>query len=263
MRFTTVVKAACVGSLGCLVFCSSGSTTVDGGSDVQTVDVKPDKQVNGQDSGDAAGCGSGLQCEVCDNGYVPSQMAAPYAYPNLCAPADIAAYVVACGSNTGNQTDCNNWQNSEQTSAPNCLGCAYSNLTDAKWGAFACDTNGNCILNTGGCVDIVTGLVSQEKQAGGSGSCGDLIDTDNGCQNYACDGCTAQSDYDSCLTSAEANECNVYDGPVENGTGVCSVLANNSAFCFANSDADLTTMLTLMCGATSDAGGVSDAGDAD
>jgi hypothetical protein len=245
-----------------LVFCGGGNSTDDGGSDANIADTKPDKQPSTQDSGDAATCGSGLSCEVCDNGFTPSNMAPPYAFPSLCAGADIAAFITACGNDTGNQTDCDNWQNNEGNSAPTCLGCVYSNLTDAKWGVYACDTSGNCIFNAGGCVDLVTGLVSQEKQAGGSGTCGDLIDTDMSCENYACDACTVQSDFNSCVGSADANECSVYDTPVEGSTGVCALLspdASNAAAvngCFGNTDPDFTTMVTLMCGSPpSDGGG--------
>jgi hypothetical protein len=266
MRFAKVVKAAWVGSLGFLVFCSSGSSTVDGGSDAQNlVDTKPGKDVNGQDTSmEAATCGSGLTCEVCD-GYTAITMSAPYAYPSLCASADIAAFITACGNN-GNQTDCNNWQMNEQNSAANCLNCVYSSKSDPKWGVFACDSSGVCIYNAGGCIDLVTGTVSSEKQAQGSGSCGDLVDTDSDCQNFACGTCDS-TDQNNCLTSATANECSGYDGPVQNATGACSLLdpdASNAALvnmCFGNTDPDFTTMVALMCGSPPSDGGTDAATD--
>lgn len=265
MRLVNVVKAAWVGSLGCLVFCSSGSSTVDGGSDANIVDTKPDKQVNQPDTSmEASTCGSGLMCEICD-GYTPITMSAAYVYPGLCPTADIAAFITACGNN-GDQTDCDNWQMSEQTSDVNCLNCVYSSKSDPKWGVFACDSSGVCLYNAGGCVDYVTGTVSMEKQAQGSGSCGDLIDTDNDCQNFACNNCDS-TDQNNCLMSATANECVAYDGPVQNATGPCSVLnpdASNAALvnmCFGNTDPDFTTMVTLMCGSPPSDGGTDAATD--
>ncbi len=250
-----VVVIALVGTVVGLVCCSSTPSNVDGGSDTGVADTKADKQISPDSGGDSGGtCPSGLACEVCDNGFTPVQMVAPTNHPALCQTADITAYVTACGAN-GNSTTCNAWQTSENTSAPNCLGCVFSANTDTKWGANVCDSSGNCQPNAGGCTDVVTGLVSQEKQAGGAGSCGDLINTDLGCQNYACGNCTSNTDFNTCQTSVVAHQCSSYDGPLQAQTGVCAVLAGADAAtaatvnsCFANTDADLQILVGIMCG---------------
>jgi hypothetical protein len=120
--------------------------------------------------------------------------------------------------------------------------------------------NGNCNLNVGGCVDVVSNMVSQEKQANGAGSCGDLINADFGCESYACNNCSSDSDYNACITSADMNECSQYHTPFASTTGACAFLNDASALvnaCFANNDTDFQTMVTVMCGSNgpSDAGG--------
>jgi hypothetical protein len=247
---------ASVGSLVSLcVFCGQSPTANDAGTDGSTgADVTSDKQVTPDGGSDGASkCPSGLACEVCDNGYTPWAMAAPYAHAAVCTPADITAFVTACGANmttTDAGTSCDAWQTAEGNSAPNCLGCIYSNQTDPKWGVYACDNNG-CLFNSGGCVDVVTGQVAQEKQAKGPGSCGDIMDANNGCQDYACGNC-ANAEYNTCITSVTANACKVYDDPVTMQTGACSVLAaadaSAVATCDAATDADLNAMATTMCG---------------
>lgn len=230
--------------------CSSNPTTNDGGTDAAN-DVKPDKST--VDTGtDAATCGSGLTCEVCDGTFSPTQMTAPYNKAAVCLPADITAFVTACGS-TGTQTTCDDWQTAENTSAATCLSCVFSDANNPKWGVYVCDTNGACSVNTPGCLDVVLGTVTQEKQAGGAGSCGDLFNDAFTCEGVACDSCVSQSDFSSCLTSSEANECKTYADAANATTGVCAAVNDPDASaavnaCFDQTDADLQILTNFLCG---------------
>jgi hypothetical protein len=241
--------------------CSSTPENGDGGTDASS-DVKPDKVAN--DSGvDAATCGSKLACEVCDGNFTATQMTAPFANAGLCSAADITAFVTACGASS-TQATCDAWQTAEGTSAPDCLSCVFSDQAGPKWGLYVCDSQGACTFNTPGCLDVALGTVSLEKQAGGAGSCGDLYNDAYGCESYSCGACTTTSDYDTCLTSADANQCKAYADPAYSTTGKCAALDDASVTvnsCFGANDSDLTTMVTILCGGpmTTD-GGTSDAG---
>jgi hypothetical protein len=231
--------------------CSSTPTTDDGGTDSSVKDAKPDKSV--VDTGtDAAMCGSGLTCEICDGTFSTMQMTAPFAKAGVCSSADITAFVTACGA-TSTQTSCDTWQTAESTSAASCLGCVFSDQNGSKWGVYVCDANGACAINTPGCLDVALASVSQEKQAGGSGSCGDLYNDAYTCEGYACNSCVSQSDFSSCLTSADASECKSYTDLAFATTGKCAAANDPDASttinaCFDQTDADLQMLTTLLCG---------------
>ena len=238
-----------------VIGCSSTPSSNDGGSDAAgTNDAKIDHATPVEAGGnDAATCSSGLSCEICDGSFSTSQMLPPFTAAGQCTQNDISAFVTAGGS-TGSQTDCDNWQTAEQTSAPNCLACTFSDLAGPKWGVYVCDANsGSCFLNTGGCLDVALGTVSQEKQASGPGSCGDLINDAFRCEDYACNACTSQSDYDACLQSADAHECVTYSDAANSTTGACAPLNNDASAvvnsCFDANDSDLSTFTTKLCGA--------------
>jgi hypothetical protein len=216
-------------------------------------DAKPDKVTPKNDGGDAATCASGLSCEVCDGTFSTSQMTAPYQKAAACSPADITAFVTACGASSTQQT-CDAWQTAEVDAGPSCLDCTFSSSTGSKWGVYVCDDNaGTCAFNTPGCLDVALATVSQEKQAGGSGSCGDLYNDAYSCESYACNSCVSQSDFDSCLQSADANECKQYATLAYATTGTCAAANDPDASatinsCFNQNDTDLATMTALLCG---------------
>jgi hypothetical protein len=233
--------------------CSSNPDNGDGGSEGGT-DAKPDKVVQNNDGGDgAAACASGTTCEVCDGNFQTSQMTAPYNKAGACTQNDIAAFVTACGANSTQQT-CDAWQTAEVDAGPSCLDCTFSSQSAAKWGVYVCDDNaGTCFINTPGCLDVALATVSQEKQAGGSGSCGDLYNDAYMCEGYSCNSCTAQSDFDKCLQSADANECKKYADLAYATTGACAAANDPDASatinsCFNQNDTDLATMTALLCG---------------
>jgi len=221
-----------------------------------------------------AACGSGLSCEMCNvSGFTPSTMAAPIGPTSTdCTDQDIADFDTACLATSATQQTCSTWESSASKS---CLGCLVTQDTASSWGFLHCSSTG-CQLNVQGCVDEALGQVSQEKQAGGSGSCGDLINASYGCQEYACSTCST-TDFANCANSAVANECASYVAPVESTTGACSTLNNNTQAqtCFAQDEQTEIAMATYMCGGgvapppdagppvdggTSDGGTKSDAG---
>ena len=194
-----------------------------------------------------AACQSGLACEVCDvSGFSPTQMAAPIGPTSGdCTDQDISDFDTACLATSATQQSCSAWESSASKS---CLGCLLTQDTASKWGALVCTTTG-CNFNVQGCVDLALGSVSQEKQAGGSGSCGDAINASYGCQEYACDTCSS-TDFANCANSAVANECASYVAPVESTTGVCANLQNNTQAmaCFVQDEQSEVALATYMCG---------------
>lgn len=194
-----------------------------------------------------AACGSGLACEVCDvSGFSSSVMAEPIGpMSGDCTDQDISDFDTACIATSATQSSCSAW---EQSASKACVGCLLTQDTAAKWGALVCNSSG-CNFNVQGCVDLALGTVSQEKQAGGSGSCGDAINASYGCQEYACSTCST-TDFSNCANSAVANECASYVAPVESTTGVCANLNNSTQAqaCFVQDEQSEIALATYMCG---------------
>ena len=245
MRFSGVVAFVSVSILLVGASCSSSGPEPGDAGDAAVKDVKPKPL----DAADAGGCPSGLACEICDGGYSVTQMLAPDSAAGVCSSTDIAAFVAACGA-TATSTSCDTWQTAEGTSAPACYSCIYSNDSGPKWGVYVCDANGNCFFNSGGCFDVALGTVSQEKQASGAGSCGDLVNADFNCEDYSCGTC-AGSDFDACLQSVDGHQCKTYSDAFNASSGPCAALDDASATvnsCYGTTDNDLSTMATIMCG---------------
>lgn len=232
--------------------CSSTPSNDDGGTDSGPTDAKSEK-APADSGGDAKACGSGLTCEVCDGSFSTTQMTAPFAHASVCTQNDIAAFVTACGAASTQQT-CDDWQTAQADAGPSCLDCVFSSQNGAKWGVWVCDDNtGECSFNTPGCLDVALATVAQEKQAGGAGSCGDLYNDAYSCESYSCNSCVSQSDFDSCLQSADANQCKPYADLAYATTGKCSAANDADASatinsCFGQNDTDLAAMTALLCG---------------
>jgi len=235
---------------GLVVACSSTPDNADGGD--ASSDAKADKVT--KDTGpDAAACSSGLTCEICDGNFTATQMTAPFEKAGACTQNDVAAFVTACGASSTQQT-CDAWQTAQADAGPSCLDCVFSSVNGAKWGVYVCDDiTGACTFNTPGCLDVALMTVTQEKQAGGAGSCGDLYNDAYSCEEYACNGCVTQTEFDKCLESADANECKSYADLAYATTGKCAAVNDPDASaqinsCFDQTDADLATMTALLCG---------------
>ncbi len=193
-------------------------------------------------------CVSSVACEQCDvSGYSPTVMSKPLVELNACTQQEMADFVTACFSSTATQQTCNAWQMSVSDAGP-CVSCVLTLQSSSAWGAFVC-TSSTCTTNIGGCVDLVLGEVSQEKKAGGSGSCGDLVNAAYGCQFYACDTCSTP-DFDTCVQSASANECSSYETPITSPSGPCPLTmdAGPIAKCFPQANTDITSFLNVFCG---------------
>jgi len=222
---------------------------------------------SGLDATSGCDASSGLACEVCDvSGYTPVELKKPIGPMAAdCSDADISGFVTACGI-SGTSSTCSAWQ---ATASTTCLGCLVTQQTASSWGVVVCTPT--CSYNSGGCIDLALGQVSQEKQAGGSGSCGDLVGANFGCQDYACGTC-ATTDFSTCANSASANECSVYAQAQTSTSGACAAIDGGATetACFPQTDNDITTMATFMCGglvaqpdAGSDGGTTNDAGGSD
>lgn len=225
--------------------CTGTSVSICGGGS-----SAPVAHVGACEVGCGGMCGSCLACELCDvSGYTPTPMAAPIASPNACSPMEISDLVAACYGTSSTQQTCDAWQAAE-TDAGACLGCVFTLQSASAWGAFVC-TSTSCSPNMAGCVDLELGQVSQEKQSGGTGSCGDLLDVSDGCLDYACATCNA-ADNVTCTNSATRNECKNYVDTASNSPQ-CAALQGDAATaklqsCFPQADTGFLSFVNVFCG---------------
>lgn len=239
---------ACKGALACS--CTGVTVGVcNGGAPM------PVRSLGACEGGCAASGGCNYACELTDvSGYTPAPMSAPVASPNACTPTEISDFVAACYGPSATQQTCDGWQAAE-ADAGSCLGCVYTLRSSSAWGPLVCVST-SCSQNTAGCVDLELGQVSQEKQAGGASSCGDLISDLDGCVDYSCATCSttggASSDFAKCASSAQQNECKSFAGAASSAAQ-CAALhddagTTNVLKCFPQSDTDLASFVDVFCG---------------
>jgi hypothetical protein len=148
------------------------------------------------------------------------------------------------------------WQTSENTNKAACLSCIFTQDTAASWGPLVCASTGGCNLNIPGCLDMALNQVSQENSTS-SGSCGDFLNADFGCQDAACSSCTG-TDQTTCDNDAISNQCATYVSAFQNATP-CAVLNGDAAPAAADNcsghgtsgaftDTDLTNFVNYFCG---------------
>lgn len=218
------VAALAAGTNGC----SSSKGNGDGGTDAKSDSpIKPPPGDGGGDTGPTGTCPqSDPACEVCDvTGFTPQAQGTPIGpKAGKCASADITAFVTACLGANATSTTCNTWQTSENTSAPNCLNCVFTQQTAAQWGVLDCTSTG-CGLNVPGCLDLALGQQSMENSTS-NGSCGDYLSASYGCQDAACSSCTT-ADFSTCTNDAVSAECKTYADAFQNATP-CQVLNSDN-----------------------------------
>jgi hypothetical protein len=187
---------------------------------------------------------NGPACEVCDiTGFTVSPQSKPYDATHACSQQDIASFVTACLSSSATQQTCSSWQKSDAgTSA--CFACLVTQDTSANWGPIVCTSNG-CTLDTGGCIDIVSGQVAMEN--GTNGSCGDLTNAANECVDYVCGACQGTSDDTVCVDDAQKIECKSYFDATANAS-TCALFDGGANECSPQSDADYPSFLNIFCG---------------
>lgn len=206
-----------------------------------------------------------IACAACDtSGYPVTTMSKPVATPGACSGAQITSWITAC-HNSSIPTTCRAWHAAQPQAGmgSGCSACLRATPDSAAtWGAIHCADATHCSNNIPGCVDLVTNGINQERQAGGSGSCGDLISALEGCENYMCGACPSNdgtgggftgSSEALCEQSVLANECKSYDTPIESATGPCALINGDAAppkvsRCFPQSDADLPDFFDVFCG---------------
>ncbi len=231
---------------------SGCSTPAANNGDAQVLDARPDHR-------DAdAGCGSGLMCEECNvSGYMPIMQNKPVQVLNACSAPELQAFVTACFSAGATMGTCTAWEAMDGGACRMCLAPVLR--TSPTWGPFDCaNAQAPCGANAGGCVDLILNTVSQEMSQGGTGSCGDLVTINFGCQDYACSECDAPNDNDAgdgvaCESSAVANECLSFVDAVDSTTGVCGIIGSDAApaaitDCFPQTDAENVNFVNVFCG---------------
>jgi hypothetical protein len=230
----------------------------DGGdSGVIPADAKKDSPVNKDGS---AACTSGLSCEVCDvTGFSVSPQAKPIGPKSgACTTAQLTSFDTACVATAATQATCSTWEQANTT----CSACIVTNQTAAAWGPLVC-TSAGCSINVPGCLDLALGQVSTEN--GTNGSCGDLLNANYECQDYACDACNVAADggtdpasFQTCDNAALQAECKSYSDAFDNGSQCSSLqgdtLPTSVQVCFASdpnsgfSEQEVVNISAYFCG---------------
>jgi len=192
---------------------------------------------SGQTSQDAGSC---MAIALADGG-VPT-FTAPALDQGVCAAADIATFVTACGG--GNATNCGMWEQTNAVSA--CGKCLFSqNDTVAPVEAFVLGNIAHFGPAAGACV-----LAASGSAAAG---CAAAIDETEYCVNYVCSSCTAATGA-ACVASATGA-----GGPcasASNGVqSACATYASSAQSCLKGATAALSATATAICGSGSTDGG--------
>jgi hypothetical protein len=234
---------------------SDGGAVTDAKHDAPT-DAKSDAKADASTDADGGGCSSGLACEVCNvSGYTPVTMGKPTVMQGACSSGQMSSFATACVGPNATAVTCLNWQTSN-ADAGNCVNCVFTMQSSANWGPVVC-TPSSCTFNNGGCLDLELSQVTNEKNAGGNGSCGDLLSASYGCQNYACGTCgnsIFSADFQTCDNSAVANECKSYVTALTNASQCAIITAADASppakvnNCFPVVYTDMSSLLNVFCG---------------
>lgn len=253
MVFSSVVFVAAMAAEGCTSKNPGGNDGGDGGivkSDAPVKDIgTKDSPTTGCPSSDPA-------CENCDvSSFSPIAQGKPITHANQCTTNDIAAFETACLATAATSTTCQTWQTAENTSAPTCLNCLFTEQTTASWGFLVC-TSAGCSINIPGCLDVALGQTNQESTTSTPASCGDFLSASYGCQDAACSACST-TDFSTCANDAIAAECKTYADGFTNAS-VCSALQSDTPpagvnKCFPASqsgytDAEFIALVNVFCG---------------
>ena len=149
-----------------------------------------------------------IACEKQVTGAPPAYKS-PVVKPGACKP-EILTFLegyLKTAPATATTADIKAAVNTHTAPDTGCADCIFAAPTD-KWGPVVVDTAGS-FLNTGGCMEIVSG----------SAACGKgWFDADL-CLTAACGDCTADADYKACLAAAAKADCATYVGEANSGCG--------------------------------------------
>ena len=191
--------------------------------------------------------GDGGGCPASTAGFTPMPYTPAVAGQNACTPAQIEAFITACGD-SGTESSCNAWvmANLEPDGGgiTPCGSCIFApNDNGGVWS----DPEGFFEPNYAACIQL-TDPVNGPK-------CAAAYDDLSGCIGVACDTCTTDSSYTGCASSVETTggECATYG---EDEKTACKTdLADGGAAstCSPGSatmtlDPDLKYIITLICG---------------
>jgi len=185
-------------------------------------------------------CGGTLVCPPASTTtYQPAAYVPAVGHQGVCTPADIAAWITACGD-SGTMATCAPWQEANLGTS----GTPCGNCIDAPNGNGAVWYGAGGTSNVAGCIQIL-------DSAHGA-ACGAALDASLGCQYAACKNCpgTGPTDYGDCEIVA-----------ISSGGGCTSLNVAEESACSASgsfydtcqpggqgSDEALSYVTTLICG---------------
>lgn len=217
------------------VACSGDDSGVGDAGDASSKDVTLDKKT----LPDVAVPDTGPSCTPATVAPGDLTWTPPHA-PDLtaCSDQQIQDYFTNCLPGSG--TSCATYEKLTANAA--CIKCIISQKTDATYGPLIAVPNGVVYANTGGCVALEQGDVTNT-------GCGAKIWEESECEDLACsDNCAgaAFADYQKCTTAARSGTC------AAEVTAECNLAdAGNVAACnlaATSFQALYTSIATVFCG---------------
>ncbi|HEY6459388.1 MAG TPA: hypothetical protein VIY73_04530 [Polyangiaceae bacterium] len=178
---------------------SSGGGSTSGGSGSTSGGGGSSSGISGSSSGFPEDAGGG-QCPD-DVPFTPVTYPVVQAHQGVCHPADVAAFVAACGDQ-GTDTSCTTWQNDNLagfdggggTPCGNCIlnidneGASFVSQTSPEGFEFFGPNYGACIA----VLDPTNGP-----------TCAPAFDANDDCQSFECSDCAAAADFTTCFSAVD------------------------------------------------------------
>jgi hypothetical protein len=123
-----------------------------------------------------------------------------------CSAIQISGFITACEASPQTPTACNNWQDDAANAA--CDICLFDSPVDAAMagygGAMLIDAAGTEFLsgNSPGCIAL--------KDTANGPACATNLEPLIQCEDFACDSCATQTDFDTCLGAVQTGACSTY-----------------------------------------------------
>ena len=156
--------------------------------------------------------------------------------PGSCTASEIAQFYTACLDPVNStQAACTSYQNG--IGGLFCSPCLVTPSTASKWGPLVQYPDNTVSLNSGGCYAI---------SASAALSCGQQSEYVVECDRAACAACsTANGDFDSCATAAEAAGCSQY---AQSETTQCAPYASTGCALSGTFESSFKSIAAVMCG---------------
>ena len=174
--------------------------------------------------------------------YKPAPYVPAKAHQGLCTPAEIAAFLKACGDNS-TAVACNAWSASNLSGPDGGSACGNCIAAPGNNGGVWSD-QGSTYPNYAACIQLTDSIHGP--------ACSAAYDAVLGCETSVCVSC-APGAVSGCVASAEIGDCSGYTRTEASACAQDAADAGALETCAPGTspgvDADLTHIITLICGA--------------